>query len=149
MRKTVLLLLSLFCFYNLRAQHVDIKKFVKASDTTICFQCNYGRAKPVITVTELIQNKKYLEIKKLMLSNNAAERFLAAVTCKKLFALKKLSLTYDEEKLIEKIYNSKDNLYTYSNDTYMEIKPIRYYVYDKEDKLIWKQTEMWLEKVLK
>lgn len=149
MRKIVLIFIF-FDYYNVNGQsHINLKKFSEAKDTIICFYCQIGKSKAVTEVTKLIVDKKYFEVKKLMLSKNAAEKFLAAVTCKKLFALKKLSLTYEEEKLIEKIFNSKENLYTYSNDTYMEIKPIRYYVYDKEDKLIWSQTQSWLEKVIK
>jgi hypothetical protein len=83
-----------------------------------------------------------------MSSKNTAEKYLAAVTFEKLIALKKVNSNENEKYLIKEIYNSKDTLYTYSNDTYIQAKPIREYVYSKEDKLIWTQTEKWLEKVI-
>ncbi len=147
-------LIFIFCalsFFSVRAQSATekIKLFQQAKDTIICFNCGFGKSNAVEKVRTLIQAKKYLEIKKLMFSKNAAENYMAAVTCKKLFTLKKLSLSLNEENLIEKIFNSNKNLYTYSNDTYVEIKPIKYYVYSKEDRLIWTQTQRWLEMLLK
>ena len=147
-------LFFLFCvlsFFSVKAQSATekIKLLGQAKDTMICFNCGFGKSKTVEKIRTLIQSKKYTEIKKLMLSNNAAENYLAAVTCKKLFTQKKLSLSYNEEKLIQKIFNSNKNLYTYSNDTYVEIKPIKFYVYNKEDRLIWTQTKKWLDNMVK
>jgi hypothetical protein len=147
-------LIFLFCalsFFSVKAQSATdkIKLLGQAKDTIICFKCGFGKSNTVEKFRILIQSKKYLEIKQLMLSNNAAENYMAAVTCKKLFTQKKLSLSLTEEKLIQKIFNSNKNLYTYSNDTYVEIKPIKYYVYSKEDRLIWTQTKTWLESILK
>ena len=150
MRKIALLILCLFCCCNVEAQKdVESLVFKKLKDSLVCFNCGNGKSKPVLKTTKLIQNRKYSKIKKQMLSNNVAEKFLAAITCKKLFALKRVSLSYDEEKLIEKIFNSKDLLYTYSDDAYMEARPIRNYIYNDEDKWILNQTEIWLEIVLK
>jgi hypothetical protein len=150
MRNIALILLHLFCFYNVKAQtRNNVINLTKGRDTIICYQCDIGKSKVVTELTQLIQNKKYAEIKTLMLSGNAAERFLAAVTTKKLFDLKRVTLNNEDTKLIEKIYNSKDTIYTYSNDTYIQIQPIRFFVYNKEERIIWYQTEMWLEKLLK
>jgi hypothetical protein len=149
--RQIALIVFFFSFYNVKAQSdlEKVKMISRAKDTVICFKCGLEKSKVVEEVTKLIQGKKYLEIKRLMLSNNAAEKFIAAATCKKLLFMKKLSLSFSEEKVIYKIFNSEDKLYTYSNDTYVEIKPIKYFVYDKKDRLIWSQTERWLEKVLK
>ena len=101
----------MFCvlsFFSVKAQSATekIKLLGQAKDTIICFNCGFGKSNAVEKIRTLIQSKKYTEIKQLMLSNNAAENYLAAVTCKKLFTQKKLSLSYNEEKLIQKIFNS-------------------------------------------
>ncbi len=146
--KKIALILTLLFVQNLEAQNIDVVKLSKAKDSVICFYCANGNSKVVTYVTKLIKEKKYTEIQKLMSSKNTAEKYLAAVTFEKLIALKKVNSNENEKYLIKEIFNSKDTLYTYSNDTYIQAKPIREYVYSKEDKLIWTQTEKWLEKVI-
>ena len=150
MKALIIILLSL-SVYNVNAQK-DInfmKKMTRAKNSLICFQCGNIQSKVVIEITKLIQGTKYTEIKKLLQSENSREKFLAAVTCDKLFTLKKISLSDIEKKRIEEIYNSKDILYAYSNDTYAEAKSIKDYIYNKEDRLLWKQTQRWLDSILK
>ncbi|MCF6129088.1 hypothetical protein L1S35_05335 [Flavobacterium sp. AS60] len=147
--KTILSILFFFSISNVKAQNIDAIKLSKVKESVICFYCVNENSKVVTEVSKLIKAKKYEEIQKLMLSKNPAEKYLAAVTFEKLIALKKVTGNDAEKKLIKEVYNSKDTLYTYSNDTYIQAKPIKDYIYSKEDNLIWSQTEKWLEKILK
>lgn len=150
MRKIALSILFLFCVFSVKAQiENNPVNLTKGGDTIVCHHCGIVKSKAVEEITQLIQNKKYTEVKNKMASKNAAVRFLAATTTKKLFDLKRVTLNSEDNKLIEKIYNSKDLIYTYSNDTYIQIKPIRFFVYNKEERIIWNQTQVWLEKILK
>ncbi|RZK03916.1 MAG: hypothetical protein EOO46_17605 [Flavobacterium sp.] len=151
MKKTILIMtVLLFSFYQMIGQNnVNSSQFFKARDTIICFNCSSEQSTTVKKFTELILDKKYLEIKKLMQSGNAAERFLAAVACQKASSRKLIYLTKDDEKKISEIFNSQSLIYAYSNDTYIQIKPIKFYVHNREDRIIWAQAQRWLDKILK
>ena len=147
--KKITLIFSLLSFCILQAQtHNVLLRMTKAKDSVICFNCGFGESKAVMQISKLIKDKEFSDVKKLLWSENAAVKFLAAITCNKLDSTKKLILSDAEKRRINEIYNSKDTLYAISNDTYINAKPIKDYFIDPNDKLIMSQTKIWLKELL-
>ncbi|WP_439185936.1 hypothetical protein, partial [Carboxylicivirga taeanensis] len=74
------------------------------------FGCYYGGqpSKTVKKVTQKLKNRNYKAIKKMLTSDNNAERYMAVITLEKLNELKAIKLYDNDYKNIDIIKNSND-----------------------------------------
>jgi len=124
-------LISISCNKNKKIEKNEVKKeLIKLppppkridKNSLVGFACGYSgeSSETVNVITEILENKKYAELKNKIISNKPAEKYLATFSCIKLFEKGIIKLDENELNQIEKNKRSNLKIYFCGGCTYNE-----------------------------
>jgi hypothetical protein len=110
------------------------------------FACGFAgmSSKPVTRVSELLEQKDYVAVAKLLKSNNNAEKYLAVIIVERLSQLSVYKPSIDEVRLIASIKNSREKVSVCSGCTYFETMSLKQ-LFDSPNLI---RRRHWLNEVL-
>ena len=106
-------------------------------------------SKTVKRVFGLLDKKKYAKIKRLLNSNNNAERFLSVIICEKLNELNEIELDARNRETIDKIYMSDAKVFVCGGCTFYEKVSLKDLLKFNHEELVREETEDWVNNCFK